>query len=147
MRPLQHLPAGIALAFLAAGACITWRDDPDVHIRQHPRGAAFHWAQRKSEDGRVHDEGLFQAMVAHQRRLAAPALAAGGPSNWTLLGPGNIGGRIRSILIHPTSPATMWVGSVGGGVWKSTDAGASWHMLPDLPGVVGEIERIDHRWV
>src|SRR6516225_9548022 len=36
-------------------------------------------------------------------------------NNWEWLGPGNIGGRTRSILIHPTQPGTIWVGSVGGG--------------------------------
>ncbi len=40
---------------------------------------------------------------------------------WQSIGPGNIGGRTRSILIHPTTPTTLWLGSVGGGVWKTTN--------------------------
>jgi len=40
---------------------------------------------------------------------------------WTSIGPGNIGGRTRSIIIHPTSSDTMWLGAVGGGVWKTTN--------------------------
>src|SRR4030067_3824795 len=43
--------------------------------------------------------------------------------NWTQLGPGNIGGRIRSIAVHPTDPNTVYIGSVGGGVWKTVDGG------------------------
>ncbi|PYS46286.1 MAG: hypothetical protein DMF68_19585 [Acidobacteria bacterium] len=54
------------------------------------------------------------------------------PSGWTWLGPGNIGGRIRSIVISPANPQTIWIGSVAGGIWKSTDGGASWSPLNDF---------------
>ena len=51
---------------------------------------------------------------------------------WVSIGPGNIGGRIRSIIIHPTAtPRTMWVGGVSGGVWKTTNAGTSWSTNTD----------------
>lgn len=56
------------------------------------------------------------------------ALATG----WEPLGPGNVGGRTRSILIHPTNPSTMWASAVGGGIWKSTDSGATWVPKADL---------------
>jgi photosystem II stability/assembly factor-like uncharacterized protein len=62
----------------------------------------------------------------------APLVAGIQSSGWTWLGPGNIGGRVRSILIHPTTPSTMWVGSVGGGVWKTLNSGASWFPLDDF---------------
>jgi hypothetical protein len=55
-----------------------------------------------------------------------------GRTGWTWLGPGNIGGRIRSIVVSPTNPSTMWVGSVGGGIWKTTDGGATWAPLDDF---------------
>ncbi|MBI1736724.1 MAG: hypothetical protein HYR51_16280, partial [Candidatus Rokubacteria bacterium] len=51
---------------------------------------------------------------------------------WTPLGPGNVGGRTRSLLIHPTSPSIMYAGAVAGGVWKTTNGGASWAPLSDL---------------
>lgn len=51
---------------------------------------------------------------------------------WTPLGPGNIGGRTRAILIHPGDPNIMYTGGVAGGVWKTADAGASWQPLADL---------------
>lgn len=60
-----------------------------------------------------------------------PDVGGIGPSAWTSIGPGNIGGRIRSIVIHPTTPSTMWIGSVGGGVWKTTNSGASWSTTTD----------------
>ena len=49
-----------------------------------------------------------------------------GITSWTNLGPGNIGGRIRSIIIRPSNSNHILVGGVSGGVWKSTDGGSSW---------------------
>ncbi len=54
--------------------------------------------------------------------------------NWTSLGPGNIGGRTRGLLIHPTSPSIMYAAGVAGGVWKSTNGGGVWQPLTDLLG-------------
>jgi outer membrane protein assembly factor BamB len=58
------------------------------------------------------------------------------PANagWTRLGPGNIGGRTRSIVIDPTNSATLFAGSVGGGVWITNDSGAKWRPADDLMG-------------
>ena len=47
-------------------------------------------------------------------------------SSWSSLGPGNIGGRIRSIIVRPSNSNHILIGAVAGGIWKSTDGGASW---------------------
>jgi photosystem II stability/assembly factor-like uncharacterized protein len=52
-------------------------------------------------------------------------------SSWTTVGPGNIGGRIRSILIRPSDSNTILVGAVAGGIWKSTNGGGSWSPTTD----------------
>jgi hypothetical protein len=65
--------------------------------------------------------------------MAIPTIGGlGGGRTWKPLGPGNIGGRTRSLLIHPTEHATMWAGSVGGGIWRTDDAGASWAPVDDF---------------
>lgn len=51
---------------------------------------------------------------------------------WQPHGPGNIGGRSRELLIHRTKNHLMWTAGVAGGIWKSTDAGASWQPKGDL---------------
>jgi hypothetical protein len=51
---------------------------------------------------------------------------------WTPLGPGNIGGRTRTIIINPNDPNTMFAAGVAGGIWKTTNAGASWTPIADL---------------
>lgn len=54
--------------------------------------------------------------------------------NWSQLGPGNIGGRIRAIAVHPTDPNIVYIGAVAGGVWKSINGGTSWTSLTDFMG-------------
>ncbi|WP_395377282.1 hypothetical protein [Marinicella sp. W31] len=49
------------------------------------------------------------------------------PAGWEQLGPGNIGGRTRQLVIDPNTPDTMFTAAVAGGVWKTTDGGASWN--------------------
>ena len=53
-------------------------------------------------------------------------------STWTPIGPGNIGGRTRGLLIDPSNSSIMYAGGVAGGVWKSVNGGASWVPLNDL---------------
>jgi len=55
-----------------------------------------------------------------------------GLSGWTPLGPGNVGGRTRALVIDPHQPRTLYAGGVAGGVWKSIDGAASWRPLTDL---------------
>ncbi len=57
--------------------------------------------------------------------------AESGGGGWIELGPGNIGGRTRAFVIHPGDPSILYAAGVAGGVWKSTDAGASWVVLDD----------------
>lgn len=52
--------------------------------------------------------------------------------SWTQLGPGNVGGRIRAIAVHPTNPDIVYLGAVAGGVWKSTNGGNSWTSISDF---------------
>jgi len=50
-------------------------------------------------------------------------------------GPANVGGRTRAIAVDPTDTTknTWFAGAVGGGIWKTTDAGKNWENLtPNL---------------
>lgn len=62
----------------------------------------------------------------------AAAMAGLRQAAWRAIGPGNIGGRTRSILCHPTNPNRMWAASAGGGIWRTDDAGAHWQPVNDF---------------
>lgn len=53
---------------------------------------------------------------------------------WGEVGPDNVGGRTRAILWdkNDASYRTIYVGAVSGGLWKSTDRGASWQRVTGM---------------
>jgi photosystem II stability/assembly factor-like uncharacterized protein len=55
-------------------------------------------------------------------------------AQWTALGPGNVGGRIRAIVIDPRDPNRIFVGAATGGIWLSTNGGASFAPVDDFMG-------------
>lgn len=57
---------------------------------------------------------------------------------WHEMGPDNIGGRTRAILI--VDDETIFAGSVGGGLFKSTNSANNWSKVPGLPTcIIGSI--------
>ena len=60
------------------------------------------------------------------------ASTSGALGTWQSLGPGNVGGRTRALVINPVNPDVMYAAGVAGGVWKTTNAGASWLPLDDF---------------
>ncbi len=68
--------------------------------------------------------------------------AAQATAQWQYIGPANGvpvnggAGRLCFITFDPVTPSTMWVGSPGGGLWKSTNSGANWTVVNDqLPNL------------
>ena len=88
-----------------------------------------------------YSEAAKQAFEEREAALAElstqPGFNRKGAAVWDNLGPGNVGGRIRSILVDPTNPNIVWLGAVTGGVWKSLDGGNSWRSTTDALGYVG----------
>lgn len=56
-------------------------------------------------------------------------------ATWTSLGDvSTIGGRVLCVEVDPNNSNNVWAGSASGGIWKSTNAGASWTAVPvNLP--------------
>ena len=119
-------------------------------------GARLAWRTRTAhcDNGRIPDSPMVGVLrdLDSLRARAVPGSVAGMPAGgavapasmapmpvaglktrtWKPLGPINIGGRTRTLLIHPTKPATMWAGSIGGGIWRSDDSGANWAPVDDF---------------
>jgi hypothetical protein len=89
----------------------------------------FRRLQRADANGKIPMDGLINA----QRHISGmPQPKDAGLWNWEWLGPGNIGGRIRAIAVNPSDANILFVGGVGGGLWKSTNGGSSWTVVNDF---------------
>jgi photosystem II stability/assembly factor-like uncharacterized protein len=116
---------------------------------------AFRAAQARNDDGRIPPNALGRALkelrglrtkvtkkprvaglpterAVQPRALIAAPTAGLAQTAWEWLGPGNVGGRTRSIIIQAADPEKIWVGSVGGGVWHTADGGVHWTPVDDL---------------
>lgn len=99
----------------------------------------YQWdvAQRAYPEGTIPAGARWRAWEEMQRM---PRVTLDEP--WRELGPFNHGGRTRTLRFHPNNPDIMFAGSVGGGLWRSDDAGSNWYPLTDgLPNIaVGSFE-------
>jgi PKD repeat protein len=88
------------------------------------------------------------AMLQYMQTRGAGNYRMSGPGNsimsstWTFAGPtgaptGAGAGRINFVRFDPTNSNTIWVGAPDGGLWKSTNGGASWTTNTDFLTVIG----------
>lgn len=110
-----------------------------------PQEAQDFFVLKRAPDGTGPlDYSLYRAAMQQvqqqtQYSITTGALApAGSPplGAWAFLGPGNVGGRTRALVIDKTNTQVMYAGAVAGGVWKSINGGGSWAPLADfLPNI------------
>lgn len=99
-------------------------------------GEALRWyAERHAgrEGGYIPTEHVMKERIKIRQGLYG-GLGKSRTVSWVELGPDNIGGRTRALLIDPSSSTTLYAASVGGGVWKSGVGGASWTNTTDALG-------------
>jgi hypothetical protein len=107
------------------------REDPE-------RRSAYEWLRlRDPNTGRIppgiRRKELAFAEKVPTREIVRKGLSRAGAStagldeiSWRQRGPYNIGGRTRALAIDAANPNVLLAGGVSGGMWKSTDRGASW---------------------
>ena len=83
--------------------------------------------------GLIDPADMFRAMQATATRNAADD-----PLYWISMGPDNMGGQTTAILYDNTPNAlggpngVVYIGSMGGGVYKTYNYGVTWHQVGDL---------------
>jgi hypothetical protein len=104
------------------------KDDPAFN----PDGLRWErWKKRADENGYIPIDALTKAKRHMDAMPPIPSDDAGLWA-WEWIGPGNIGGRIRAICIHPTNTNTIFIGGIAGGIWRSTNGGATWSAINDF---------------
>lgn len=84
--------------------------------------------KRGSKTQEYYQKSIQKEIVTQTHKLdkaKKTSLLEGNPF-WQELGPGNIGGRVRSISIHPTDENKVWIAAASGGLWYTSDGGLTW---------------------
>jgi photosystem II stability/assembly factor-like uncharacterized protein len=131
----RTMPPAVA-ARLAAG--------PELPETGAGEAFAFERAKRLTGTHRLVPERAYRAAreqldALPRHSLRASGLIARSPDGtspaqipgWQSLGPGNIGGRSRALVIDPRRPRIMYAAGVSGGVWKTVNGGGRWEALAD----------------
>ncbi len=97
----------------------------------------FMFMQRAYPTGEIKTSAYTEA-IAWKKQNQNRAQAA----VWEFAGPVNVGGRITDIEIPIDQAQTYYVGAASGGIFKTTDAGATWNPIFDNEGAlsIGDIE-------
>ncbi len=100
-------------------------------------GAMEYYRSRRfnRETGQMDVKAFREAMqqadaMKVQRKRSESAL------NWVEVGPDNIGGRTRAMILDKDNPSTVYAGGVAGGMFKSTDGGNSWTLMEGFNDVL-----------
>lgn len=91
------------------------------------------------EDGNLmkeYNKALNSPILKNARKNSSVAAKNGTYSinnvTFTERGPYNIPGRDRSLVVSPTQPDKWYVGTAGGGVWITENAGTTWRNTTDF---------------
>ncbi len=108
----------------------------------------YYWESRLMPDGSLPKAGIAEEEFNNYQKshgfapdVVTSALTPVG--NWMPMGPtsstgGYAGiGRINAIAFDPGNASVIYIGSAGGGVWKTTNGGTSWSALTDFGPSLG----------
>ncbi|MDA1029397.1 MAG: hypothetical protein O3B41_10150 [Bacteroidetes bacterium] len=85
---------------------------------------------------------LVSCLLLSDLAVSQDLAADFGDLKFRFVGPSR-GGRVTTVTGHRAQPRTFYMGATGGGVWKTTDAGANWNNLSDGFFETGSIGSID----
>src|SRR5947209_14408671 len=117
-----YLPIAFVALFPIAAAS---QEEPD-----HARRRSEELKSRSLSDS---ESRLTTAREVYEMRrtLARTIVDAAAPEAWQSLGPIDGAGRVNAIAVDPIDSRTIYAGAAGGGVWKSSDGGATWSAITD----------------
>ncbi|MEL7060554.1 MAG: hypothetical protein AAGN46_11055 [Acidobacteriota bacterium] len=94
--------------------------------------AAYEAGLHETPDGFTPAQLNQRAREEVQARRAAAGVSTLPPFSFEEFGPGYYGGRLRGLVVDPNDAQTLVLGSVSGGIWKTTNGGDSWAPINDF---------------
>ncbi len=143
----QFLLTSLSIMFLGCAAFFMFHQSVPGEFILEQKGekneAGLHKSQRikeamearfnklKDENGNYYSSYYANAVKYADQRNQSGSRAGTLNLQWEELGPDNVGGRTRAILVDKRDPSnnTIYAGGVGGGMWKSTDGANTWSRL------------------
>lgn len=107
----------------------------------------YFWSKRVDEQGNFPRPDILYTErnkidEFHRKDKEENPLAPVATPNWKSIGPnvvpssGGGAGRLNCVTLSKKDKNLLWVGSAGGGAWKSTDGGKTWQPMTDnLPSL------------
>ncbi len=143
---MRSRPAlGVILVVSLFAAFAAWAAEPPLRPLAHEdKGGRDAWLWKRSAGpaNRIPAEALRRA--AEARRLCAIPEAAAADAVWESIGPDPVlhgtmvgggdvtyAGRALAVAGDPTHSGTLLMGAASGGIWRSTDTGATWTAVGD----------------
>jgi photosystem II stability/assembly factor-like uncharacterized protein len=106
------------------------QDEGNVTREAQAHARAEEWFKRRHPRNSLRTKAVLE-----KQRLLADASTTSG--QWTPIGPEPIqgaavySGRVWGIAVDPRNNKVIYIGTDGGGVWKTTDGGTTWTPLTD----------------
>ena len=135
MHP-EHLQNKSTIKMLLPGLTME-RNEKDYQFERW----LWYWHQHTDADGYLVSPAKtwqeWQMAKDQEKAHKAERTTSGAGASWTFEGPDSSApapggvGRINVVAYHPSDVNTFWVGTPGGGAWKTTNNGTTWTAMTD----------------
>jgi len=117
----------ILLFCLSSISCYRAQQTPstDDRIEQKHEPSDEFFMQRAGSNGNFAIDTYIKSLKKVNNQATTKSIS-GFSDNWVTQGPGNIGGRVNTLAIHPDDEQIIYAGFSDGGVFKTSDGGANW---------------------
>ena len=132
----KKIRIGLLLSICSLALIIAWNVKPKQEAAetdlQHP-GWYEHYLELKGDkNGEIPAGMAIDWMQADRTILSKNKKTENDLENIKEIGPNNVGGRTRSIVVDYSNPDRFLCAGVSGGVWVSNDKGSSWNIIDDF---------------
>ncbi|MCB0515698.1 MAG: T9SS type A sorting domain-containing protein [Chitinophagales bacterium] len=105
------------------------RYSEEANEKRSHQGAAeyFNMLRANQKTGIVDPHDVLKAR--QQAEMQAITKTTAPDIVWEEMGPDNVGGRTRGLIVHKDDSNILYTGGVSGGIWRSLDAGETWHQV------------------